>query len=145
MFYKETEYALRGLVYVQLKNLDNHRPGIAEIARETGAPAPYIAKIFQRLAKAGMVSSKKGKKGGFHFNPYTPELPLLDVVLTIEGDHVFNGCGLGLHQCNDQSPCPLHFKFVPIRNALHELLSNETIQGLARKLYTGEEVLITVR
>jgi len=145
MFYKETEYALRGLVYVQLKNLQNHRPGVAEIARETGAPAPYIAKIMQRLAKAGMVISQKGKNGGFHFDPYKTELPLLEVILAIEGDQVFNGCGLGLKQCSDDNPCPLHYKFVPIRKALHELLSGETIQSLARKLIAGEEVLIFAR
>lgn len=140
MFYKETEYALRGLVYIQLKNQQHHRPGITEIARETGAPAPYIAKILQRLVKAGMLISRKGKKGGFYFDPYQPELPLLEVVRTIEGDHVFNGCGLGLKLCSEEKPCPLHFKFAPIRLALHELLYNETIQSMARKILPDEEI-----
>ena len=33
MFNKETEYALRGLVYIMLQNMKNRRPGTAEIAK----------------------------------------------------------------------------------------------------------------
>ena len=38
MFNKETEYALRGLVYIQLQNTNGRRPGIVEIAKEIEAP-----------------------------------------------------------------------------------------------------------
>ena len=46
MFNKETEYALRGLVYIDLQNMGGRRPGTLEIAREIEAPPFYIAKIF---------------------------------------------------------------------------------------------------
>jgi len=65
MFKKETEYALRGLVYIQLQNLNNRKPGVSEIAKEIDAPHFYTAKILQRLVKIGFVSSLKGKNGGF--------------------------------------------------------------------------------
>ncbi len=63
MFRKETEYALRGLVYIQVQNYKERRPGIAEIAKEIDAPQYYTAKIFQRLVKQGFVKSTKQLRG----------------------------------------------------------------------------------
>jgi len=142
MFYKETEYALRGLVYIQLQNYRQRIPGISEISSEIGAPRPYIAKILQRLVKQGLVNSQKGKNGGFYFEPSKPELYLREVVAFTEGEHLFHGCGLGLKECSNDSPCPLHEQLIPIRESVRQLLNNETIQNLARKLHTGEEIQI---
>ncbi|NJK98108.1 MAG: transcriptional regulator [Bacteroidales bacterium] len=108
MFNKETEYALRGLVYIQTRNLEGQRPGIAEIAREIEAPVFYTAKILQRLVRHGFVSSLKGKGGGFYFEPDKPELSLKELITTTEGSKTFDGCGFGLKFCDNSNPCPLH-------------------------------------
>jgi hypothetical protein len=34
VFKKKTEYALRGMVYIQIQNLKDRRLGVAEIANE---------------------------------------------------------------------------------------------------------------
>lgn len=133
MFNKETEYALRGLVYIQTQNYKGNRPGIDEIAREIEAPRFYTAKILQRLVKHGFLSSLKGKGGGFFFDADKPEKTLKELVTTTEGDRTFTGCGFGLKHCNGDSPCPLHEQYADIRNAVDRLVSTETIQSLARK------------
>jgi Rrf2 family protein len=132
MFNKETEYALRGLVYIQSKNLEGHRPGIAEISKEIDAPVFYTAKILQRLVRQGFVSSLKGKGGGFYFDPEKPELSLKEIISTTEGNKTFDGCGFGLRHCDEENPCPLHKQYAPIREAINNLVSTETIQSLAR-------------
>ena len=83
MFRKETEYALRGLVYIQVQNYKDRRPGIAEIAEEIDAPQYYTAKIMQRLVKQGFVRSIKGKGGGFYFSTDEPDLILKEIVKEI--------------------------------------------------------------
>lgn len=142
MFYKETEYALRSLIYIQLQNYRLKRPGVAEIAREIGAPSAYTAKILQRMVRRSFIRSQKGKNGGFSFDPYKPALELKEIVFFTEGDQVSQGCGLGLKLCSDENPCPMHKQFVPIRDAVIHMLTDETIQDLARKLLSGEEVQI---
>ena len=47
MFNKETEYALRGLVYIKLQNLKERRPGTAEVANEIDAPIFYSKNITE--------------------------------------------------------------------------------------------------
>jgi Rrf2 family protein len=138
MFNKETEYALRGLVYIKLQNIKEKRPGTAEVAREIEAPYFYTAKILQRLVRAGFLESLKGKGGGFYFDPSKPELPLNKLISSIEGDSSYSGCGFGLKQCSANNPCPVHEKYAPIRDAINKLVSEETVQDLALKVYKKE-------
>lgn len=133
MFNKETEYALRGLVYIQKQNRFGRKPGVAEIASEIEAPPFYTAKILQRMVRNGFISSIKGKGGGFYFETDRPELSLRDLILFTEGDKTFAGCGFGLKHCDAGNPCPLHEKYAPIREAIHNLITFETIQSLAGK------------
>jgi len=133
MFKKETEYALRALVCVQVENKKGRLAGIAGIAREIEAPQFFTAKILQRLAKHGFVMSRKGRGGGFFFDPGKPAVPIRDVIIAVEGDEIFTGCGFGLKFCDENNPCPLHNRYAPIRNRINRLTSRETIQSLAKK------------
>jgi Rrf2 family protein len=133
MFNKETEYALRGLVYIQLQNSYNRRPGIVEIAKEIEAPQFFIAKILQRLVKQGVLQSVKGKGGGFHFAEGKESFTISDLVNLTGGNKTLNGCGFGLKHCDCENPCPLHEQYAPIREAINRLVSTETIQSLAKK------------
>ena len=138
MFNKETEYALRGLVYIKLQNLKERRPGTAEVSKEIEAPHFFIAKILQRLVRFGFLESIKGKGGGFFFDPAKPDLPLIKLISATEGDRLFSGCGIGLKHCNENNPCPLHEKYAPIRESINKLVSGETVQSLAEKVYKKE-------
>lgn len=143
MFKKETEYALRALVYIQLQNSKERRPGIAEIASEIETPQSFTAKILQRLVKQGFVESMKGINGGFFFSHGKEDLPLKKVIVSIEGDSLFCGCGFGLKHCDEDNPCPLHFSYKPIREAINSLVSNETIQSLANKYNADGKMILS--
>lgn len=133
MFNKETEYALRGLVYIQLQNLKGNKPGTDEISREIEAPRFFTAKILQRLVKMGFIMSIKGKGGGFFFDPGKKDIPIRDLITATEGNKIISGCGFGLKNCDSSNPCPLHNSYAPIRDAINDLLATETIRSLAEK------------
>ena len=120
------------MVYIQLQNLKERRPGVAEIAQEIEAPYFFTAKIFQRLAKQGFVRSVKGKGGGFYLDQEKRELPLKEIIIAIEGEELFIGCGFGLKNCDENNPCPLHHQYGLIRSEINRLVTSETIQSLAR-------------
>lgn len=141
MFNKETEYALRGLVYIQVQNLKGFKPGITEIAMEIDAPPFYTGKIMQRLVKQGFLTSIKGKGGGFLFDVRKPDLSLKTIIQAIEGEKTFAGCGIGLKHCDENNPCPLHAQYAPIRDSINNLISGNTIQSLAREHHNGDDFL----
>jgi Rrf2 family protein len=142
MFNKETEYALRGLVYIKLQNIKGRRPGTVEIAKEIEAPQFFTAKILQRIVRGGLLRSHKGKNGGFFFDENEPDLPLVTLISATEGDKSFAGCGFGLKHCDSNNPCPLHEKYAPIRESINKLIAEETVQSLAEKVYNKEISLI---
>lgn len=133
MFKKETEYALRGLVYIQIQNKNSRRPGITEIASEVETPPHFMAKILQRMVRFGFIDSVKGKNGGYTINTINGDIKLRQVISAIEGSALFEGCGFGLKHCDENNPCPLHFSYAPIRDGLNKLVNEETIQSLAGK------------
>jgi Rrf2 family protein len=131
MFKKETEYAMRALVYIQSCNLARRRPGIAEISSATGTPQPFIAKILHKLVKMQVLESLKGKGGGFFMDPERPPLSLKSLIILMEGEKIFSGCGFGLKNCDENHPCPLHNHYIALRSDINLLLERETIQSVA--------------
>ena len=142
MFNKETEYALRGLVYVHLQQIKGLKPGILEIAKEIDAPVFYTGKILQRLVKMGFLQSTKGKGGGFYFDLTKADLPLKSVIQAIEGEKAYSGCGFGLKSCSDDQHCSLHEQYAPIRESINKLVSQNTVQSFARDFNGGDTILL---
>jgi len=143
VFKKETEYALRALVYIQLQNYKERRPGIAEIAAEIETPQSFTAKILQRLVKQGFVVSLKGINGGFFFDPEKEDLPIKKLIVSIEGENLFKGCGFGLKHCDENNPCPLHESYAPIRDGIEKLFTEQTIQVLAKKYGSNKKITLS--
>lgn len=141
MLSKSTEYAIRALVFIQLRNWEQKRPGVGEVAQEIEAPEAYTAKILQTLTKNKLLDSMKGRGGGFFFSDNQSNLTLYDVIHVVEGDACFHKCGFGLKQCNNDNPCPLHEKYKVVRDGFFEIVKTETIQSLSEKIKQGEAVL----
>ena len=141
MFNKETEYALRGLVYIQMRNLKGCRPGIDEISREIEAPRFFTAKILQRMVRMGFVMSRKGKGGGFFFDKEKPELTVRELITATEGNKIITGCGFGLKNCSPDNPCPMHERYAAIRDAIEDLVTSETISSLASNYSKNTKII----
>ncbi len=141
MLSKSSEYAIRALVFIQIQNWEEKRPGVIEIARETGTPAAFSAKILHTLTTHRLLDSMKGRGGGFFFPNGQSDLSLYQVIQVMEGDELFRSCGIGLKSCSDENPCPLHDQYTPIRESLIQLVNSETISSLAEKIRDGKAVL----
>jgi hypothetical protein len=63
----------------------------------------------------------------------------------MEGSESFSRCGFGLKQCSADNPCPLHDKYLAIREGLYELAKSETILSLCRKVMDGGAVLNSLK
>jgi len=122
MFSKTCEYAIRAVIFIARKSSDGARVGIKEIANGIDSPEHFIAKILQELVRGGLVLSQKGPSGGFYLDGKTLSHSLADIVKAVDGDKLFTGCGLGLKECSESMPCPLHNDFKRIRTTIFQTL-----------------------
>lgn len=131
MFSSSTKYAIRAIVYM-LQNQDQGKHTVGEMASELNIPQPYLSKVLQQLAKSDVVSSTKGRGGGFYLSDENMKRPLLDIIICIEGHNVFTQCILGLPDCSDENPCIMHSHFKNFRNSLEKQVCKESIEELVK-------------
>jgi len=141
MFSQASKYAIKSVIYVWTKSLEDRKVGAKEIGAEIDAPEAFTAKILQQLVKAKIIGSQKGPNGGFYVDEFHSKITLKDVVRAIDGDHLFSGCGLGLPKCNEKNPCPLHFEIVKVRQGIDTMLTAKSIKHLAVEVIKGETQL----
>ncbi|WP_128331376.1 Rrf2 family transcriptional regulator [Apibacter sp. HY039] len=131
MFSKSCEYAIRATLLIANHSCKNQKSGIKEIAEEINSPVAFTAKILQILTKNKIIKSFKGPTGGFYIEEISLEkIKLSDIVTAIDGDSVFRGCALGLPQCSELTPCPVHDRFKHIREELKQMLTKTSLQDL---------------
>ena len=142
MFSKTTEYGIRAAIFVASESHQNKRSGLKDIAKKIDSPEAFTAKIMQILTKNKLIDSVKGVGGGFEIpTERLSQIKLSQIVNALEGDRVFKGCGLGLSNCSEEHPCPMHDKFKSIRNDLSNMLENTTLEELTLGLKTGDTFL----
>ncbi|UPQ78178.1 Rrf2 family transcriptional regulator [Flavobacterium azooxidireducens] len=142
MFSKSCEYAIKAAIFIAINSLLDRKVGSVDIAKEINSPEAFTAKILQKLSKDGIIHSVRGVNGGFFIpKKLISEIKLAQIVFAIDGDVAFKGCGLGMEKCNANHPCPLHEKFMSIRNDLRQMLETTNLEELAVGLKSGETFL----
>lgn len=134
MFSKATEYALRATIFIADKGTIDNKISIGEISKAIDSPRPFTAKILQLLSKGNVISSAKGPNGGFYITSQSMKLPAKVILEAMEKGDTLNRCILGLHNCSETNPCPMHSEFKTIRAQLNNLFQKKTIQNLADKM-----------
>lgn len=140
LFSKKCEYALRGVLY--LAAYEERRISVPEIAEKLSIPSEFLAKILQDLVAHNILESKKGKSGGFRLKRKAEDIKMIDVVLAIDGNWIFEGCVLGFQQCNNLNPCPLHENWSLLKENAFSMLNSITFDTtksmLIRKIFEPE-------
>jgi len=141
VFSKTCEYAIRAVFYIAQCSHEGKKVGIKEIAEKVKSPEPFLGKILQNLSKEGLIQSSKGPHGGFFITPEGLKKPIADIVLAVDGEAIFIGCGMGLDYCSEKNPCPLHNDFKKVRNQLSIMLKKTTIGQFNLELIKGNLTL----
>ena len=136
MFSKSCEYGLRATIFVAEQSTDNNKVGVKTIAKAINSPEAFTGKILQILTKNQIISSIKGPYGGFFIEPQKLKTIYLSTIVSVlDGDNIYTGCALGLQQCNNEKPCPLHYKFIDVRDRLQATLEQNTLYDI---IYTND-------
>lgn len=127
-FSKSTELAIHGLWM-----LANRRPGlllVSEMADAQHVSQSYLAKVFQKLARKGLVRSTRGKRGGFALAREPDKIDLCEVVRAIEADEPLFDCMDVGRGCRGRSDCLLRETFQKAEQAMYDVLTGTSLADL---------------
>jgi Rrf2 family protein len=135
---KSCVYGLRATLYVASFDADRKFVPIREVAEELQISFHFLTKILQQLTEAGLMESYRGPNGGIALAGDAAKKSLLDVVKAIDGDSIFQTCILGLADCSDKHPCPLHGVWGTQRKQLFNALKKTSLGDLRGPLMRKE-------
>lgn len=134
--------AIKAVIFLGSRLSTGERSSLKEVAEFINENEHTVGKLLQKLVKAELIQSAKGPRGGFYITPKQANLRVMRIVEAIDGDDVFKQCGLGLSQCSDVHPCPIHDDYKPIREGFKQLCQKRRVRDLYEDVNSGLAHLI---
>nr|WP_159465274.1 Rrf2 family transcriptional regulator [Scandinavium goeteborgense] len=148
------EYGIHSLMSMVDANGDAREMNVRELAELQNVPYDYLAKIFTRLSRAGLVVSTEGKGGGFRLARASELISVLDIVHAIDGDKSMFECReirqrLAVFDEAPPSwvcdgPCGVRSVMDSAQQRMEEELARHTILDLARKMFRKAPETFTI-
>lgn len=121
---KKADYAL-----MAMKHLAEHANGgsmsAKDVADAYGMPPEALAKILQRLAKAGLLQSQHGTNGGYTLARASHTISAFEVIQAIDGPLFITSCITVRGECDQSDRCN-------IREPLRKV--NESIEAVLKRI-----------
>ena len=123
-----TQYALRAVLFVAEHGIDEP-VRVDAIAAALSVPRNYLSKTLHALARANVLRSGRGPRGGFQLADPPDQISLARVAAPFD-DLSARSCLLGRTSCGWKSPCSAHPRWEQVSNALQAFFSDTTIADL---------------
>ncbi len=128
---------------------ENGRPivmSVREAAKLQGVPYEYLGKLFTKLAKANIVKSSQGRRGGFELAISPSKISVLDIVHAIDGDKSIFDCKEIRQRMDifDGTPprwvckgmCGIHAVMKKAQAQMEQELDKNSILALSQQMYS---------
>jgi Rrf2 family protein len=104
---------------------------LRDIAKAAEVPYAYLAKRMPDLANAGLVSTKRGLRGGITLTREPQAISLMEVSEAVDARMWLGRCLLGLEKCSDERSCPMHTYWKGTRQEIERLLRTTTLADVS--------------
>ncbi len=118
------EYALRATLHIASRHPESVR--VSELSAAVNAPANYLSKTLNQLARAGVLASTRGPAGGFRLRREPSRVSLAQVVAVFVGGAP-RRCLLGTGQCGTNPQCAVHERWKPLAGELDDFFRRTTL------------------
>lgn len=127
---KKADYAL-----LAMRHLAAHRDRDAVSARELAEtydiPPELLAKVLQKLVRAGLLESHQGIRGGYGLARPPASVSVADVIQAIDGPLTVTACSEDDHSCDQYAKCNVRDPLWRIKDRIVSALSATSVSELA--------------
>lgn len=126
---KKADYAL-----MAMKHLAEHAPKGAcsakDVAESYGIPPEALAKILQRLVKAGLLHSQHGTNGGYTLARDAHRISAFEVIQAIDGPLFITSCITVRGECGQSGRCTIREPLRKVNESIEQVLKRITISEM---------------
>ena len=133
---KKADYGLMAMKHLA-EHADHGACSAKDVAECYGIPQEALAKILQRLAKAGLLHSQHGINGGYTLARDPGTITAFEVIRAIDGPLFITSCVTVRGECDQTDRCSIREPLRRVSHSIEEVLRRLTI--LEMKEETGNE------
>ncbi len=124
---KKADYGL-----IAMKHLAEHARSCSakDVAESYGMPQELLAKILQRLAKAGLLTSQHGINGGYALAKDARLISAFEVIAAIEGPLFITSCVTTRGNCEQTDRCTVREPLRKVNESIQDVLKQISIRDM---------------
>lgn len=126
---RRTDYAIRALLFLATR--EGGRSKASEIAEAMEIPQGFLHRVLQDLQRAGLVSSRPSRTGGYALTRVPKDITVLEIVESLEGPLVSGECVLRGGPCHWEEECAVHPVWSAAGQAFAAELERSTLAAIA--------------
>lgn len=101
-----------------------------EVAAETRLPVPVVSKVLKALARAGLLASQRGAKGGYALARPPEQITVPEMVAALEGPIALTACAQHPGSCPQEAGCHVREPWQRISRVVQTALARITLADL---------------
>ncbi len=123
-------YGLRAMMDLAAHQGDGKPVFLSDIAKRQDISEKYLEQIFSTLRTAGLVTTVRGRKGGFLLAKPPTEITASDMVTILEGPSILVDCVSKPKTCDRSEACATRDIWSLLGSKIDEVLSGFTLEQL---------------
>lgn len=129
---RSSEYAIRLIFYLIERQPLDQLVRIRAVAEELNVPYYQLAKVVNTLKTEKILTSLTGPSGGIDLGERVESRTLLDIIRVFGDAEVLESCILGLSECSDLNPCPIHTVWKGVKGEIKDIFAHKTLGQLKK-------------
>jgi Rrf2 family protein len=127
---KKADYALIAMKHLAVRP-DAASASAREIAEQYDIPVELMAKVLQRLARRGLVTSHQGTRGGYRLAKAPSIISVADIIQAIDGPLTVTACSTDAENCDQYAKCSVRDPLWRIRERIVMALAACSLQEVS--------------
>src|SRR5262245_39502776 len=127
---KKADYALMAMKHLAMRS-DSASASAREIAEQYDIPIELMAKVLQRLARRGLVTSHQGTRGGYRLARSSGAISIADIIQAIDGPLTVTACSTEHENCGQYAKCSVRDPLWRIKDRIVSALATCSLQEIA--------------
>jgi Rrf2 family protein len=140
---RAADYGVRVMIHLASAG-ENARVSLTELAHEADVSPAFLSKVLQRLVRSKLITSRRGKKGGFELLERGRDASLFEILQALDGIPELNLCLLS-GGCHRSPWCAAHAVWREAQERMRETLAAASLAQLVADTRVRQAALTVSR